>query len=86
MAEAGIPGHEVHAWVGGFFPARTDPAIVAKVAKAVLDVVRSAEGTAYIESLGGIPAPMGPKELDAFQESEVAQLRAVAARVGMEQE
>nr|WP_145552340.1 tripartite tricarboxylate transporter substrate binding protein [Variovorax boronicumulans] len=86
MAEAGIPGHEVHAWVGGFFPARTGPAIVAKVAKAALDIVRSPEGTAYIDSLGGIPAPMGPKELGAFQESEVAQLRAVAARVGMEQE
>ena len=86
MAEAGIPGYEVHAWVGGFFPARTDPAIVAKAAQAVLAAVRSPEGQRYITQLGGIPTPVGPKELGAFQESEVAQLRAVAARIGLEAE
>lgn len=86
MAEAGIPGYEVHAWVGGFFPAKVDPAIVEKASNAVLDAIRSKEGRDYIVSLGGIPSPAGPKALREFQESEIARLRFIADKVNMEQE
>lgn len=86
MAEAGVPGYEFYAWVGGFFPAKVDPAIVEKAATAVQQVLGAQEGRDYVLSLGGIPAVAGPRELREFQEKELTQLRAIAHKVNMEQE
>lgn len=86
MAEAGMPGYEFYAWVGGFFPAKVDPAIVEKAAAAVQQVLGVKEGRDYVLSLGGIPAVVGPRELREFQEKELTQLRAIADKVKMEQE
>ncbi len=86
MAEAGVPGYEFYAWVGGYFPARVDPAIVQKAAAAVQEVLRAREGHDYVLGLGGIPAVAGPQELREFQEKELTQLRAIAHKVKMEQE
>lgn len=86
MAKAGVPGYEFYAWVGGFFPAKVDPAIVEKAATAVQQVLGAQEGRDYVLSLGGIPAVAGPRELREFQEKELTQLRAIAHKVNMEQE
>lgn len=86
MAEAGLPGYEFYAWVGGYFPAKVDPAIVDKMAAAVQDVLGARQGRDYVVGLGGIPAVAGPKELREFQRKELEQLRAIAQRVHMEQE
>lgn len=86
MAEAGIPGYEFYAWVGGFFPAKVDPAIVKKASDAALEVLRSKEGTDYVQGLGGILAAAGPKELREFQEKEITLLRVIAHKVNLEQE
>jgi tripartite-type tricarboxylate transporter receptor subunit TctC len=86
MAEAGIQGYEVHAWVGGFFPAKVDQGIVDKAANAVLDALNSKEGRDYVTSLGGIAGPLGPRQLREFQEQEITTLRAIAQKVKMEQE
>lgn len=71
---------------GGYFPAKTDPAIVRKAADAVLAARKSKEGTAYVLSLGGIPTSAGPQELRDFQEREITLLRAIAHQVKIEQE
>lgn len=86
MAEAGVPGYEFYAWVGGFFPAKVDPAIVDKAAAAIQQALSSQAGRDYVLSLGGIPAVAGPRELREFQEKELSQLRAIAHKVNMEQE
>ncbi len=86
MAEAGVPGYEFYAWVGGYFPAKVGPAIVKKASDAVLDALRSKEGNNYVLSLGGIPASAGPQQLREFQEKEITQLREIAQKVKMEQE
>jgi len=86
MAEAGVPGYEFYAWVGGFFPAKVDPAIVDKAAAAIQQALSSQAGRDYVLSLGGIPTVAGPRELREFQEKELSQLRAIAHKVNMEQE
>lgn len=86
MAEAGVPGYEFYAWVGGFFPAKVDPAIVDKAAAAIQQALSAQAGRDYVLSLGGIPAVAGPRELREFQEKELSQLRAIAHKVNMEQE
>lgn len=86
MAEAGVPGYEFYAWVGGFFPAKVDPAIVDKAAAGIQQALSSQAGRDYVLSLGGIPAVAGPRELREFQEKELSQLRAIAHKVKMEQE
>lgn len=86
MTEAGVSGYEFYAWVGGFFPAKVEPAIVEKAAAAIQQVLGGQEGRDYVRSLGGIPSVAGPRELREFQEKELAQMRAIAKKVNMEQE
>lgn len=83
-SEAGMPGYEMTAWVGGFFPAKVDAAIVDKAAKAVLASLRSEEGMAFIQGIGGVSANGGPRELREFQEKEIVRMRTVAQRVQFE--
>jgi tripartite-type tricarboxylate transporter receptor subunit TctC len=84
MMESGFPGYELHAWIGGFFPANTDPAIVKKASDAIVAIVRSPGTQAYIRKLGGEPTPAGAQALREFQDKDIAQMRATAARAKLE--
>ena len=64
MAEAGVPDMEVPVWTAFFAPARTPPAIVARLQKEVARVVQTAEvkerfATMGLEPEGGSSAELG---------------------------
>lgn len=81
MAEAGVPGYEFEAWVGGFLPAGTPKPVAQKISNAVLEVLRSQKAKDYISSLGGTPSAMGPKEFRQFQAKEIDRLRVIATQI-----
>jgi tripartite-type tricarboxylate transporter receptor subunit TctC len=77
VAEAGVPGFVSTSWQGLFMPAKTPPAIVARLqqetAKALtLPDVRARLGTMAYEGIGNTPA-----EFDAFYRSEIAKFAKV---------
>ncbi|AEE65905.1 lipoprotein [Bordetella pertussis] len=86
MQESGNKGFEAYAWTAAFFPAKVDPAIVARVSDAVQALVRSQEGKAFMEQLGGEPFVGGPDTLAAFQRDELASMRRIAKLANIQQE
>ena len=69
-AEQGYPGLESYAWFGLFAPARTPAAIIAKINRDVVAILREAETKQAMLTQGAEPAPTTPAEFDAFVKSE----------------
>ena len=66
VAEAGLPGFELEAWVGLFAPAGTPPAVVAKMSEAVKKVLEMPETKQRAMQLGIEPHYLGPDALAAL--------------------
>jgi tripartite-type tricarboxylate transporter receptor subunit TctC len=70
IAESGLPGYELTAWVGVFVRANTPPEIVTRLNSLVTGFVNSAEAKNYLATVGATPFPSTPQELGAFQETD----------------
>jgi tripartite-type tricarboxylate transporter receptor subunit TctC len=70
IAETGLPGYELTAWVGVFVRVRTAPEIIAKLNDLVTTFVNSAEARKYLKTIGATPFPSTPPELTAFQDAD----------------
>jgi tripartite-type tricarboxylate transporter receptor subunit TctC len=70
VAESGLPGYELNAWVGVFVRTKTPPEIIGKLNAMVTSFVNSAETKKYMEAIGAAPFPSTPQELAAFQEAD----------------
>lgn len=79
LAQAGLSGAELTAWVGVFVRAGTAPDIVAKLSQAVLAFVNSKDTAGYLESVGAKPFPAGPDELKAFEEADTRRWAEIVA-------
>jgi tripartite-type tricarboxylate transporter receptor subunit TctC len=70
IAEAGLPGSELTAWVGVFVRAGTPADVIAKLNELTTTFVTREETKAYLESVGAKPFRATPEELGAFQEAD----------------
>ena len=68
IAEAGLPGSELTAWVGVFARTGTPADVIAVLSRLVTAFVMREETRVYLESVGAKPFAASPKELAAFQE------------------
>lgn len=68
MAEAGIPGFDISAWIGLFAPAGTPGPVVAKLQAAMLDAAD--ELKQRFTNAGGEYVSLAPRDLDAFISAE----------------
>ena len=66
VAEAGLPGFELEAWVGLFAPAGTPPAVIAKMSESVKKALEMPETKQRAQLLGVEPHYMGPDALAAL--------------------
>ncbi|MCC6532334.1 MAG: tripartite tricarboxylate transporter substrate binding protein [Burkholderiales bacterium] len=70
IAEAGVPGMEGGIWYGLSGPAGMPPAIVERLAKEMLRVLRQSDVQERFATVGGIPMEIGPKEYTDFIRKE----------------
>jgi tripartite-type tricarboxylate transporter receptor subunit TctC len=70
IAESGLPGYELTAWVGVFVRTKTPPEIIARLNSLITGFVNSAEAKNYLTTIGATPFPSTPEELGAFQETD----------------
>jgi tripartite-type tricarboxylate transporter receptor subunit TctC len=68
IAEGGLPGYELTAWVGVFVRTKTPPEIISKLNALVSAFVNSLEAKHYPATIGATPFPSTPQELGALQE------------------
>lgn len=64
VAESGLPRYEFDSWFGLLAPARTPPAVVARINAAVNKVVAQPEVRERLLNLGIEPAPMSPADFN----------------------
>jgi tripartite-type tricarboxylate transporter receptor subunit TctC len=72
IAEAGVPGYEYTTWYGIFAPARTPPALVARLNAEIVKVMSAPEMNERFVSQGGDPAPSSADELRRYMAEESA--------------
>jgi tripartite-type tricarboxylate transporter receptor subunit TctC len=78
MAEAGVPDMEVPVWTAFFAPAKTPPAIVARLQKETARAVHSAEVRERFAGMGLDPVGGSSEDLARQVERDIAKWTAVA--------
>lgn len=86
MAEAGasfgLAGFDVHTWFGLFGPARLTPEVTARLNKAFVDALGTAELKGRMATLMAEPAPTTPEQFAAFVKAELLKYESVVKRTG----
>jgi tripartite-type tricarboxylate transporter receptor subunit TctC len=70
IAEAGVPGFEISTWYGIWAPARTPPAIIARLQQAVAAAARNPETRGRFDALGAEPVADSPEDYARFVRAE----------------
>lgn len=83
MSEAGLPGFVGGTWFGLLAPAKTPPAIVAKLNAATVAALDSPELHKAFEDRDIIPGGDSPEAFGRFIQSEVGKWQALAAKIGL---
>jgi len=81
--EAGFPGFEFEFWIGLLAPARTPPAVIAKLNHDIGEILRTPEMRATLLAQGAEAAPGTPEEFAAFITSESAKMKSLVELTGM---
>lgn len=83
FAEAGYPGFEAESWVGFFVPAKTDPAIVAKLNGAINEVITAKANSDHLTKIGYTLTVRSVPESQRFLQDEVAKWGQWVKNVGI---
>ncbi|MFM8615452.1 MAG: Bug family tripartite tricarboxylate transporter substrate binding protein [Alphaproteobacteria bacterium] len=70
IAEAGVPRFEISTWYGIWAPARTPPAIIARLQQAVAAAARNPDTRARFDALGAEPVADSPEDYARFVRAE----------------
>jgi tripartite-type tricarboxylate transporter receptor subunit TctC len=79
VAESGLPGFELAAWVGVFVRAGTPPEIVARLDEFVTAFLSDEATRRYLAKIGAAPFPATPEELKAFEEADTKRWAEIVA-------
>ena len=86
MIEAGVPGYVATNWFGTAVPARTPPAIVAKLSQEIARVLRLPDVSERLLTQGLEPTSSTPEEFSAYIRSEMAKWAKVVKASGAKPE
>ncbi len=79
VAESGVPGYQSVGWFGLLAPAHTPPDIVAKLNKAVVDIMGEKNVIDHMAALGAEPEPQAPEEFARYINTDIAKWDALVA-------
>jgi tripartite-type tricarboxylate transporter receptor subunit TctC len=83
VAEAGYPGIESSVWFGLFAPAKTPPAIIAKINRDAVASLQLPEAKAVLLAQGAETTATTPAEFGAFVKAEIAKWGRVIKEAGI---
>ena len=86
IAEMGLPGYEAYAWGGMIGPANMPPAIVQRLSREIVDILKQKDVTERMLSEGTVPTPSGPDEFTAYIKSELKKWGEVVKMAGIKAE
>jgi len=83
VAEAGVPGYESSLWYGVLLPARTPPAIIARLNETINAILREADVNERFAALGAEPLGSSPADFGKYIRTEVIKWGKVIKTVGI---
>ena len=83
IAEAGGPGYVSSNWFGLMAPAKTPPAVLATIHRAVVAALKKPETVKRISDIGCVPVGNTPEEFAAFVKADIAMLADIFKSVGI---
>lgn len=83
FAELGYPGFEAGSWVGFFLPAKTDPAIVAKLNGAINEIITTPANAEHLSKIGYTLTARSVPESQKFLKDEVVKWGQWVKNVGI---
>jgi tripartite-type tricarboxylate transporter receptor subunit TctC len=83
LAETGFPV-EAYSWVGLVAPAGTPEPILAKLEKALAEVLAMPDVQKRLVEMGGTVEPYGRKQFEEYIRSEIVRWKGVADKLGLE--
>jgi tripartite-type tricarboxylate transporter receptor subunit TctC len=82
VAESGVPGYEAYVWLGLLAPKGTPPAIIDRVNRDVLEVLKTNEVKAYMDTAGIEIVGSTPAEFGTFFRAERDQWARIVRETG----
>ncbi len=86
IAEAGVAGYDYSSWIGLLAPAKTPPAIIARLNAEAVKAIRTPEIKAILAAEASEPVGSSPDEFDAVMQAEVARWMKVVKAAGIKSE
>jgi tripartite-type tricarboxylate transporter receptor subunit TctC len=86
VAEAGVPGYDADLWASLVAPSATPAAILARLNRAVNEILNSPAGTQALVAQGMMPEPGPPEALTQRIRGDIEKWRDVAAKAGIRPE
>ena len=86
ISESGVPGFRYDSWGALFAPAKTPRAVVERLNREIVAILKLPETTQRFVALGVEAAPTTPRELDKFVVRQVAAAMDLARKAGIRPE
>jgi tripartite-type tricarboxylate transporter receptor subunit TctC len=86
IAEQGVPGYETTIWLGLFAPAKTPPAILARLQKEIDGAVKSADYRERLAAIDMQPRASTSQELAGYLKADLAKWAKVVKEAGIKPE
>lgn len=86
IAEAGVSGYAFDPWFGILAPAKTPPALLAKLSTEIARILELPDVRERLRALGADPAPTTPEGFDAHVRAEIAKFDKIVRDAGIKPE
>ena len=86
IAEAGVKGYELTFWFAAYTPARTPPAVIARLRELFINATKSPSAQSFFKTTGIEPWTTTSAELAKFQASESEKWAKVIKAAGIQPE
>ena len=86
ISEAGLKGYEMSFWFAAYVPAKTPPAVIARLHDLLVNAVKGPAAKQFFQSTGIEPFTSTPEELAKFQHDESQKWARIIKAAGIEPE
>lgn len=86
VAESGVPGYDYASWIGIMAPAATPDAVVDRLSKELMQVLKAPATVAKLAENGIDPLVMTPQEMARYMADDNKRMATVVKQAGMETE
>jgi tripartite-type tricarboxylate transporter receptor subunit TctC len=86
IAESGLPGYEAYSWGGMVAPAKTPPAVVSRLNREIMAILKQPDVVDQLTREGTLPNPDTPERFAAYIKADIEKWTRVVRNAGIKPE